>query len=361
MAPERALLAAVVLAALLAQGGSFCPAPPASATRGQAHYGRASLPWAGPSMRRQHRTAASLTMQAPSLDRRSLLRSSVAAGAALLLPGGEEAVARGGYGSQDYDWLKQRVFGPMDQDYRNPGFQYDVCFGLCSDKQVYLPDWLQGTWEVKSTYVGKAFPAGEQYVYRNMKEGTARSATEKEGDTMRFLARNLPSTKGGTLLGAGKGGAAVIHDRAFNTAQMLNAYAGYRRVLNVEYNPEKDPTRMLMEYPSAGPDMQPLPNKRTEVFINNRDFAQSADGRAFAVSECYRAVTLGPRQTAVADSENAVHYELLGDGSVRGKQRSFVYLVPQPSGREGDLYMQVGSRAVAVYDYEIEMRKQQER
>lgn len=57
----------------------------------------------------------------------------------------------------------------------------------------------------------------------------------------------------------------------------------------VEYRPESDPTRMLMEYPSAGPDMQPLPNKRTEVRklcvsqhgMSARDFhAQYAQARA---------------------------------------------------------------------------------
>lgn len=95
----------------------------------------------------------------------------------------------------------------------------------------------------------------------------------------------------------------------------------------------------------------------SQVFINNRDFALSPDGKSFSCSEFYRAVTLGPRSSAVADSENAVYYELISDGTVTGKHRSLVYLVPTPSGREGDLYMQVGSKAVAIFDYTLEMQR----
>lgn len=95
----------------------------------------------------------------------------------------------------------------------------------------------------------------------------------------------------------------------------------------------------------------------SQVFIKNRDFAPSPDGKSFSCSELYRAVTLGPRSSAVADSENAVYYKLISDGVVSGKHRSLVYLVPTPSGREGDLYMQVGSKAVAIFDYTLEMKK----
>jgi hypothetical protein len=41
---------------------------------------------------------------------------------------------------------------------------------------------------------------------------------------------------------------------------------GYQRVKSIAYSPDKDPTRMVMEYPTVDPrDMRPLPPKRTEV------------------------------------------------------------------------------------------------
>ena len=43
---------------------------------------------------------------------------------------------------------------------------------------------------------------------------------------------------------------------------------------------------------------------------------------------------------------------------VRGTgQRGMIYLIPNPNSREGDLYMQVGGKAVAVYNYRLSMRR----
>ena len=232
-----------------------------------------------------------------STGRRVLLARAFALSAGLAsvaaVPGEVQAV---GYGSHDFASLAERAQGPTGGKYSNPGFGYDACFGLCSDKQVYYPAWLEGEWEVSSTYRAKAFPLGEDYVYRSIRAGSARSAAEQIGDTTVFRARYAAAETGGTLLGIGKGRTAVVSERGFNTAAMLNAYAGYKRVSKVEYDAAKDPTRMVMTYPSVGEDMRPLPPKRTEVFINNRDFSLSADGRSFASSEVFRAVTLGPAQ-----------------------------------------------------------------
>lgn len=297
------------------------------------------------------------TRHAFKFDRRELFSGlSVATlGAVGGMPRSAEAF--GDYGSHKYDFLYQRATSAPEGDFENPGFGYDSCFGLCSDKQLYYPSWMEGEWEVASTYLAKAFPKGEQYVYRNLRAGSARSATEKLGDTTKFAARYLPSKTGGTVLGFGSGAAAVTSDRAYNTAAMLNAYAGFGRVSRVDYQPDKDPTRMVMQYPQLGPDMQPLPPKRTEVFINNRDASLSPDAKTFVCSELFRAVTLGPGQSAIADSENVALYRQETPDSIVGRQRALVYLVPSPNSREGDLYMQVNGRAVAVYDYELRLTR----
>eukprot|EP00961_Rhodomonas_salina_P280768 3792748-Rhodomonas_salina.3 len=195
------------------------------------------------------------TRHAFKFDRRELFSGlSVATlGAVGGMPRSAEAF--GDYGSHKYDFLYQRATSAPEGDFENPGFGYDSCFGLCSDKQLYYPSWMEGEWEVASTYLAKAFPKGEQYVYRNLRAGSARSATEKLGDTTKFAARYLPSKTGGTVLGNipfsllviytvrgreigrafvagfGSGAAAVTSDRAYNTAAMLNAYAGNLRYL----------------------------------------------------------------------------------------------------------------------------------
>ena len=43
--------------------------------------------------------------------------------------------------------------------------------------------------------------------------------------------------------------------------------------------------------------------------------------------------------------------------SIHAISRIAVYLTPNPNSREGVLWQQVGGRAVAFYDYELEMKR----
>lgn len=287
--------------------------------------------------------------------------SAAAQGTAPIVPQGQQKAGTPGrflfqgapaYGKGNFDFLSQRATSSL-LDFDNPGFGYDGCFGLCSDKQLYYPTWMEGEWEVTSEYMGKAFPKGVDYVYRNVRSGSARSEKEEIGDRTQHLSRYIKVAK------RQYEPLSVMQDRIQNTKSLLNAYAGYERVVDVEYSPDKDPTRMVMRYPTVDPrDMRPLPPKRTEVFINNRDAALSANAKVFASSEFFRAVTLGPGSSAVADSENSCVFTYDADSdSISGVQRSMIYLVPSPNSREGDLYMQVGGKAVAVYDYKLSMRR----
>ena len=309
---------------------------------------------------RSHRRAAVRSVASLPLIAVAIWSAEAAAATSsreLMGAGGASAAVPGliqraqGYGKGDFKLLARRAAGGL-LDIDSPGFGYDACFGLCSEKQLFYPKWMAGEWEVTSEYVAKAFPKGEQLVYRNVRAGSARSESEAIGDktVFAFRYRAVPRRQKDHL--------PVVQDRAFNTASMLNAYAGYRRVNNIEYFPDKDPTRMVMNYPTVDPrDMRPLPPKRTEVFINNRDGAASPDGNSFACSELFRAVTLGAGTSAVADSENASLFVFdPATGVISGTQRSMIYLVPSPNSREGDLYMQTGGKAVAVYDYKITMR-----
>lgn len=54
----------------------------------------------------------------------------------------------------------------------------------------------------------------------------------------------------------------------------------------------------------------------------------------------------------MADYEVMNRYSLMEDGFVRAQQRTAVYLEPRDQ-----LYFQAGGQAVAVYDYELEMRR----
>lgn len=107
----------------------------------------------------------------------------------------------------------------------------------------------------------------------------------------------------------------------------------------------------------VGRDMQPLPKRRQELFINRLQFeSPRADGRQYVSSEFIRTVTLS-RAVTVSDTETLTLYELQPDGRVVGRQRVAVYLTPNPNNREGALYFETGGRAVALFDYSFKMSR----
>lgn len=74
----------------------------------------------------------------------------------------------------------------------------------------------------------------------------------------------------------------------------------------------------------------------------------------FVASELLRQVLLGVRDIKVQDYETINEYSLVAEGHVQGVQRTAIYLEPRDP-----LFFQAGGRAVAVYDYSIEMRRRE--
>lgn len=63
---------------------------------------------------------------------------------------------------------------------------------------------------------------------------------------------------------------------------------------------------------------------------------------------------------AVSDTETITEYTKVTDDYVVAVSRIAVYPVPNPNNREGVLWQQVGGRAVAFYDYEMDMHRMTE-
>jgi hypothetical protein len=63
---------------------------------------------------------------------------------------------------------------------------------------------------------------------------------------------------------------AIIADRAFNTRASSNAYLqDPSAVRSVAYDPRAAPDRLTVEFQRVAADMQPLPPKRVEIYIQN--------------------------------------------------------------------------------------------
>jgi hypothetical protein len=165
-------------------------------------------------------------------------------------------------------------------------------------------------------------------------------------------------------LGLGVPGPTVIADRAYNTKSMSRAYRHVSPVVEVEWDYRKDPTRLTLQFASLAEDMRPLGQRRAEVYLTARQTEETYDevsGRpVFAAAERSRSIILEPGTVSANDQEVTTEYWQVDDNLVRGISRVSVYLTPNPNSREGVLWQQVQGRAVALYDYDFEMRRTRE-
>jgi hypothetical protein len=239
-----------------------------------------------------------------------------------------------------------------------------------SDQELYYAPFLFGSWNVKATLKRKIYPYGVSYVPSNsLIEGSPRNREEQAGSTTSYELHYF-STLANTLqnqmtvqLGLGVPQSKIIADRAFNTVSISNAYKQLTPVQQVEWDPTKDPTRLTLDFGTqpVAQDMRPLGPRRGEVYITSREAEFVPDNEnVFACCEQSRSVTLATRNVVVSDTESTTEFQKVSPNLVRAVNRIAVYLTPNPNSREGILWQQVDGKAVAFFDYELEMRRKTE-
>lgn len=234
-----------------------------------------------------------------------------------------------------------------------------------TDQELYYPQFLFGSWQVKATLKRKIYPYGKAFVpSRSLLEGSPRNRMEQVGSTTTYESHYF-STLANTIenqltvqLGLGVPKSKIIADRSFNTIALSKAYAQLSPIEQVEWNPSKDPTRLSLTYAaqSVAEDMRPLGPRRGEVYITARQTEFLSDS-CFACAERSRSVTLVSRNAIVSDTESITEFHKVGPNMVMATNRIAVYLTPNPNSREGVLWEKVGGKAVAFFDYEIEMER----
>ena len=220
-----------------------------------------------------------------------------------------------------------------------------------ADNDIYYPESFAGEWNVKATLRRKTYPYGLSFVpSRSLVEGSPRCRSENVGDSTEYRARyySLNDDK-----------SKIIADRRFNSISATKAYNQLTPVENVIWDPKKDPTQLKIQF-AAGlmtQDMMPIGPRRAEVYITARKKEEQGTN-IFAASERNRQVTIGVGAVVVSDTETITEYQIVDNSNVRGFQRIAVYLTPNPNSREGVLWQQVGGKAIAFFDYDLEMQKQ---
>ena len=158
-------------------------------------------------------------------------------------------------------------------------------------------------------------------------------------------------------LGTGVPESKIIQDRAYNAISISKAYEQLVPVQEVNWDYLNKPEKVVLDFGAAPltADMRPLGSRRAEVFLIAR--ATENNGTIYATAERSRSVTVAARDVLVADTETITEFHQLDDDNVRAVSRIAVYLTPNPNSREGVLWQQTGGKAVAFFDYKLDMKR----
>jgi|EP00979_Chaetoceros_neogracilis_P017786 hypothetical protein len=221
---------------------------------------------------------------------------------------------------------------------------------------------MLGAWKAKATLKRKVYPYGKTYLpSSSLFEGSPRNRDEHPGDQteyeMRYFASNMEK---GEITKKSK----IIADRVFNSISMNSAYKQLSQVNEVIWDYKKDPTRLTIRFSTIAQDLQPLGEKKAEIYLTSRKSESGADietgEKAFCASERLRSVVFVPGNVVVSDTETITEFRLVNDSDgnhVKATSRVAVYLTPNPNSREGILWQDVNGKAVAFFDYDIDLRR----
>ncbi|CAE8581127.1 unnamed protein product [Polarella glacialis] len=238
---------------------------------------------------------------------------------------------------------------------RSPGQSWAVGQLLPNKRglQQLYPTWMEGRWSVRSKFLGASAPLGNRFVSGNaavpgVRKGSIVILADVGGEPPDFEERFVRSELEG----------GVVADRAANLPARLQAFWPQAEVTRCEYDPEKDPTRLSLDFTTprraslqglGGSELnrqQPTRDKRAiELFINNREGGFETED-AFICSELYRQSAL--EQARAYDFKTLLALQRREGGEVLAKLRVGAFLNPRDQ-----LYFEAGDQAVAVYDYSL--------
>lgn len=281
------------------------------------------------------------------------------------------------------DLGKSRIVEASELSPLSPGIPNPFFSSSSSENELYYPSFLFGSWNVTSTLKRKMYPYGPDLVPSNsLLQGSPRNRLEKVGDTTSYdlhffspISQNKKDEDSviiniddslGTTSSSKKGNNnnnnnsnRVIGDRRYNSISVSKAYKQLTPVQEVDWDYIKDPTRLTIYFGSGllSEDMMPLGQRRGEVYITTRQTSSSSS--SYCAAERSRSILVAPGNVIVSDNEYITEYVQIDKDHVKAISRIAVYLTPNPNSREGVLWQQISGKAVAFFDYEMDMIRQQ--
>jgi hypothetical protein len=210
---------------------------------------------------------------------------------------------------------------------------------------LVYPEWMAGTWEVKSTLVDLAAPLAPDIVTPGF-EGNRQQLNQPVSFLVRFVkeqfskkdAARSPLTS--LKLIPQTTSTNIVADRAFNSLNLARSYLGDEAVLSVKVDPDS-PNRQITFLRSE---------RQLVSIVTARATETSPDGK-FITAEVFQQLFKGGSRPYLNSVESTTAYHRLSTSSpaIEADQVTAVYLSPQDPD-----YFAAGSHPVALYRYRLE-------
>ncbi|BCL37604.1 DUF6816 family protein [Nostoc sp. MS1] len=218
---------------------------------------------------------------------------------------------------------------------------------------LIYPEWMAGTWEVKSTLVDLAAPLAPDIVTPGF-EGNRRQLNQPVSFLVRFVKERFSKTNAARSPTAGGTPSPftslkltpqtistnIVADRAFNSLNLAKSYLGDEAVLSVKVDPDS-PNRQITF----------LRGERQLVSIVTARATETTPDGKFITAEVFQQLFKGGSRPYFNSVESTTAYHQLSTSSptIEADQVTAVYLSPQDPD-----YFTAGSRPVALYRYRLE-------
>ncbi|TAE59061.1 MAG: hypothetical protein EAZ76_10950 [Nostocales cyanobacterium] len=208
-----------------------------------------------------------------------------------------------------------------------------------AEGDLIYPEWMLGTWKVKSTLIDLAAPLAPDIVTPGFAGN--RNQLNKPIDFLVRFVKIKPQNSVLKILNKNENFPEIlVADRVFNSLNLSRAYLGDEAVLAVKPDPES-PNRQITFFQGERQLVSTVTARATE---------NTTDGK-FITAEVFQQYFKGGSRAYFNTVESTTAYHLLttSNPKIEADQVTAVYLSPQDPD-----YFTAGSRPVALYRYRLE-------
>ena len=201
------------------------------------------------------------------------------------------------------------------------------------------PEWMAGTWKVKSVLLDKVAPLAPEIVspgFEDNNDYINKEITFKVRFGKEYFA---PTTGLWSIFKSDK--PIVVADRAFNGKNIAEAYLGENNVYQVKTDP-KNPNQQITILKGERKLISKITGRKREV-PNNEEFV---------ATEVTQQLFRSPQRLYLNEVETTSDYHLLASKNIEAEQITAIYLSPQDPD-----YFTAGDRPIALYQYRLTMTK----